>query len=54
MLYAVKNFEGIDYHIDEKNGKIGYKDNDKISYGITYGYKTTFHYFAEFVNKKIN
>ena len=53
MLDAVKNFEGQDYHLDESKGKIGYPDNDKISYNITYGYKTTFAYFAEFAKNKI-
>ena len=48
MLDAVKNLEGpLDYHLDESKGKIGYYDNDKISYEITKGYKTTFSYFAE-------
>ena len=53
MLDAVKNFEGQDYHLDNSKGKIGYKDNDKISYDITYGYKTTFIYFSEFFKNKI-
>jgi hypothetical protein len=53
MLDAVKSFEGQQYFLDESKGKIGYYNNDKISYDITYGYKTTFLYFAEFVKNKI-
>ena len=53
MLDSVKNYEAQDYYLDESKGQIGYQDNDRISYTITYGYKTTFAYFAEFTKNKI-
>jgi hypothetical protein len=45
MLSDLKDFESQDYVVD--NDRIGYKDQDSVSYDIYYGYKTIFAYFKE-------
>jgi hypothetical protein len=45
MLYDLRSFESQEYVVI--SDKIGYKDQDGISYSITYGYKTLFAYFKE-------
>ncbi len=43
MICDVKDFHLHDYY--EVGGLIGYKDQDKISFNISYGYKTMFAYY---------
>ena len=45
MLYDLKSFESQEYVV--MSDKIGYKDQDSISFSISYGYKTLFAYFKE-------
>lgn len=46
MLNDIKTFDGHEYIVI--SDKIGYKDQDAISFDITYGYKTLFAYFKEY------
>jgi hypothetical protein len=48
ILSDLKSFDKHDYVI--KDDKIGYKEQDNISFDISYGYKTLFAYFNEFEN----
>jgi len=45
MIADVQNFQGHGYVVDKN--KIGYKDQDKISFNIVVGYKTLFAYMFE-------
>ena len=47
MLGDVKSFEGHDYVVDSTAGKIGYKEQDGISFTKSYGFQTMFAYFKE-------
>lgn len=51
MINGVKNCVH-DYVIIDN--KIAYKDQDKYSTKLSYGYKTTFAYFYEYSRKSIN
>ena len=51
MLLDVQSFEKHDYLVRE--GKIGYHDQDTISFDVSYGYATLFAYFAEHEAGKI-
>lgn len=53
MIDAAKNFASQPYHLDESTGRIGYQDQDRVSYEMTYGYKTTYAYFAEYAKGKL-
>lgn len=48
ILQDVKNFEEQTYEIDHESERIGYKDQDHISFNKIIGYKTLFLYFKEF------
>lgn len=52
MISDVCTFEDHGYIVD--GDKIGYKDQDKIAYNITYGYKTVFAYLYENERGKIS
>ena len=52
LIADLKTYEDHDYIV--MNGKIGYKDQDGISYDVTYGYKTLFAYFKEHAAGKVN
>ncbi|ETO21276.1 hypothetical protein RFI_15929, partial [Reticulomyxa filosa] len=52
MLSAVQNFESHGYQVS--NDKIGYKEQDGISYNIRYGYNTLFAYYHENAQNKIS
>ena len=45
MVYDVKKFESHDWIVAD--GKIGYKENDGISFNVSYGFKTVFAWFKE-------
>ena len=45
ILYDANDFIGHDYIV--KDGKIGYKDQDQISFSKNYGYKTIFAHYYE-------
>ncbi len=45
MLYDLQSFESQDYIV--RADQIGYKDQDGISFTLTYGYKTLFAYYKE-------
>jgi len=45
MLSDLKTFENQEYIVQDD--KIGYKDQDSVSFKISYGYKTIFAYFKE-------
>ena len=50
LLDDLKNFESVNYFVDkdpDTQGRIGYKDQDGISYKRLYRYKTLFAYFKE-------
>ena len=51
MLLDVKNYSH-DYVV--KDGRIGYYENDSISFDISYGFKTVFAYYHEHELKKIS
>jgi hypothetical protein len=53
MIDAAKNFASQPYHLDESTGHIGYQDQDRVSYDMTYGYKTTYAYYAEYTKGKL-
>jgi len=55
MLVDVKTFHSSEYivGVGDNADKIGYKDQDGISYNITDGYKTLFAYFEELEAHKI-
>eukprot|EP01051_Picozoa_sp_SAG22_P005878 SAG22_NODE_363_length_11694_cov_40.815783_17_plen_123_part_00 len=48
MIGDVRSFDGHDYVLDRATAKIGYKEQDGISYTKSYGFKTMFAYFKEF------
>ncbi|ETO08110.1 hypothetical protein RFI_29276 [Reticulomyxa filosa] len=52
MLNDVQVFESHGYQVS--NDKIGYKEQDGISYNIRYGYKTLFAYYHEHEQNKIS
>ncbi|ETO33241.1 hypothetical protein RFI_03866 [Reticulomyxa filosa] len=52
MLNDVQNFLSHGYQVS--NDKIGYKEQDDISYNIRYGYKTLFAYYHEHEQNKIS
>ncbi|ETO30348.1 hypothetical protein RFI_06774, partial [Reticulomyxa filosa] len=52
MLSDVQNFLSHGYQVS--NDKIGYKEQDSISYNIRYGYKTLFAYYHENAQNKIS
>ena len=52
MISDVRTFESHDYFV--QNDKIGYKEQDGMSFNVTYGYKTLFAYFREYENKNIS
>jgi hypothetical protein len=50
LLDDLKHFESVAYHVDREPttlGRIGYKDQDGVSYTRTCRYKTLFAYFKE-------
>ena len=47
MLSDVKSFDGHEYVVDSTEDKIGYKEQDGISFNKSYGFKTMFAYFKE-------
>jgi GTP-binding protein EngB required for normal cell division len=52
MLSDIANYESHDYIV--LNDRIGYKDQDSISFAVNYGYKTLFAYFKEHAAGKIS
>lgn len=52
MLADLNTFESHDYLV--QNDRIGYKEQDGISFKITFGYKTMFAYFFEHSKGKIS
>ncbi|ETO06651.1 hypothetical protein RFI_30741, partial [Reticulomyxa filosa] len=52
MLRDVYTFASHSYQVS--NDKIGYKDQDSISYNVRYGYKTLFAYYHEHEQAKIS
>lgn len=48
MICDVVEVDNHDYY--QENGMIGYKDQDQISFKISYGYKTMFAYYKEAEN----
>jgi len=52
MLFDLKEYESHDYVV--KDNKIGYKEHEKISFGIFYRYKTLFAYYAEHERGRIS
>ncbi|ETO08017.1 hypothetical protein RFI_29373 [Reticulomyxa filosa] len=52
MLNDVQIFESHGYQVS--NDKIGYKEQDGISYNIRYGYKTLFAYYYEHAQNRIS
>ncbi|ETO36876.1 hypothetical protein RFI_00186, partial [Reticulomyxa filosa] len=52
MLSDIQNFLSHGYQVG--NDKIGYKEQDGISYNIRYGYKTLFAYYHENAQNKIS
>jgi len=51
MLNDLNTYESQEYVVE--HDKIGYKDQDTISYNISYGYKTLFAYFKEWEDGNI-
>lgn len=51
MLGDIKTFESHDYIV--LNGQIGYKEQDGVSFDVSYGYKTLFAYFKEHAAAKV-
>lgn len=52
MFSDVNSFQSHSYTV--KDDKIGYIEQDKIIYNVTYGYKTLFAYYFEHENGKIS
>lgn len=52
LLYDLKTFESHDYVV--VNGRIGYKEQDGLSFEATYGYKTLFAHYKECAAKNIS
>ena len=52
IVQDVKNFEEQTYEIDSENERVGYKDQDQISFNKIIGYKTLFLYFKEFYTNR--